>query len=528
VSRVTAGLLVCLTLIGGWLRFSSTSFGLPDKYRPDEEYMVSRALGFERDWNPHFAVYPAAHMYVQHAVLQGYASLVGYQRSFREVYASDHQSLAYLLARRTSAAFGTATIPATYLAGARAFGPTAGLAAATIVTFSTIHVRDSKYATTDAPTTFWLTIAIWLLLRVIHVGKVRDSLLAGLVAGFAVANKYPAGALLFGLGLAHFEARRREGRTLWRTFLDLRPYVAVYAAVVAFLCGTPYLVLDWEQTVKDFAYQRGFVANGVGNTLAGWGWSWLVFKVMPDSFGLALALLLAAGLVWAVVWPRFGTLSLAGFLLVAFIGMTGSRYSFYRYVLVPLPALVLLAGRLVGDVASGLGRRIGEHRARIVVAAALLVLLVPSMIRDWKLNRILARRDTRTIAREWIQEKLPAGGQIAASDPGTPYGKPQLPPHYKWVPIEDPAALRAKGIEYVVADTSPLSFYSPGPTPEQLRMLAQDATLELDLDPIDPTGPAPVFDLADAFYAPLQHASSMSRPGPRVRIWRLKPPPAGS
>ena len=133
--------------------------------------------------------------------------------------------------------------------------------------------------------------------------------------------------------------------------------------------------------------------------------------------------------------------------------MTGSRYSFYRYVMVPLPALVLLAGRLVGDVAAALGRRIRPARAELAVAAALLVLLVPSMIRDWKLNRILARRDTRTMAREWIEERLPGGGQIAASDHGTPYGKPQLPPSYKWVPIEDPAALRAKGIEYVLADT---------------------------------------------------------------------------
>jgi hypothetical protein len=244
---------------------------------------------------------------------------------------------------------------------------------------------------------------------------------------------------------------------------------------------------------------------------------------MPDSFGLALALLLAAGVAWAMLRPRLGTLSLAGFLLVAFIGMTSSRYSFYRYVLVPLPALVLLAGRLVGDVAGTLGRRIGFARAQLAVAALLVVLLVPSMIRDWKLNRIIARRDTRTVAREWILEQMPAGGQIAASDHRTPYGKPQLPAHYTWAPIEDLATLRAKGIEYVLADTSPLSFYSPGPAPEQLAELAQGARLAFDVDPIDADGPAPVFDMADAFYAPLQHASSMSRPGPRIRIWRLDP-----
>lgn len=515
------GALLLLTVVGGWLRFSSTSFGLPDKFRPDEEYMVSRALGFDRDWNPHFTVYPAAHMYVQHGVLRAYARMVGYKRDFREVYAADNQTLAFLVARRASAAFGTATIPAIFLAGAQAFGPPAALVAATIVTFSTIHVRESKYATTDAATMFWLTIAIWLLLRVVRIGAVRDSLLAGLVCGFAVANKYPAGAILFGLGLAHFEARWREGRSLRRTFFDLRPYVAVYAAVVAFLCATPYFVLDWDQTVKDFAYQKGFVQSGVGNVAAGWGWSWLTLKVMPDSFGLGVALLLAAGLIWSVVRPRLGTVSLVGFLLVACVGMTGSRYAFYRYVLIPLPALALLAGRLVSDVTAALARRFAPARARLAIAGALALLLVPSMIRDWKLNRILERRDTRALAREWIVQNVPPG-PIAASEHATPYGKPQLPPGYTWVPLEDLAALRAKGVLYVLADSSPLSFYSPGPSPEQLAQLAHDATLAFDVDPIEASAAPPVFDLADAFYVPLQHASSMSRPGPRIRIWNLR------
>jgi len=38
------------------------------------------------------------------------------------------------------------------------------------------------------------------------------------------------------------------------------------------------------------------------------------------------------------------------------------------------------------------------------------------MILDWKLNRILARRDTRSLAREWIVQNIPPG-PIAASEP---------------------------------------------------------------------------------------------------------------
>ena len=113
--------------MGGWLRFQAIGFGLPDKFRPDEEYVVSRALGFEQDWNPHFAIYPAAQMYVQHAVLWIYASLNGHRTNFRDAYAADNQALAYLIARRISAIFGTATVPAIYFAARAGFGGSAAL-----------------------------------------------------------------------------------------------------------------------------------------------------------------------------------------------------------------------------------------------------------------------------------------------------------------------------------------------------------------------------------------------------------------
>ena len=163
-------ILAALTVIAAWLRFTSTGFGLPDKFRPDEEYLLSRALGFENDWNPHFAIYPAAQMYVQHAALKYYAALIGERQNFRAAYATDGQALAYRVARGVSAAFGTATVPALYFAAAPVFGPGAALAASAIATFATLPVRESKYATTDAATMFWLTLAFAMILRIAKRG----------------------------------------------------------------------------------------------------------------------------------------------------------------------------------------------------------------------------------------------------------------------------------------------------------------------------------------------------------------------
>ena len=515
-------ILAALTLIAAWLRFTSTGFGLPDKFRPDEEYLLSRALGFENDWNPHFAIYPAAQMYVQHAALKYYAALIGERQNFRAAYATDGQALAYRVARGVSAAFGAATVPALYFAAAPVFGPGAALAASAIATFATLPVRESKYATTDAATMFWLTLGLAMILRMAKRGRTLDYLGAGFFSGLATATKYPAGAVVFAVAAAHLGACRRERRSLWQTIGDPGIYLAAGTAAVTFFCATPYVILDWAQTVNDFTYQRGFLLFGVGNTLADYGWSWLLRRAMPDGFGFALQIFFLAAMVWALLRPRPGTLSLLAFLAAAFVGMTRSHYVFYRYLMVPFPALALLGGLMVSDFKELAATRIGNRRAAALAIIGLSVLMSHSLVRDLELNRLLSQTDTRTMARQWIEAHVPPGGAIAATDQTTPYGKPQLYT-VRVLPFEPPEMLKHEGVEYVMSDSiAPLAFYSRGPLPWELAQLESQATLVFDANPLKPGAPTPVFDAADAFYGPIQNITSMTRPGPRIRIWKLK------
>ncbi|HAC81204.1 MAG TPA: hypothetical protein DCG06_12970, partial [Deltaproteobacteria bacterium] len=143
-------LLLLLTLSGGWLRYQNLDFGLPGLYRPDEEYLVSRAISFEEDLNPNFAVYPALQMYVQAAALQTRSWWNKDTRPLSEKFAAEGIHTAHLSGREVAAGFGTLTIPAIYWAASATYGPVAALASAASMTVATIHVRESKYATTDA------------------------------------------------------------------------------------------------------------------------------------------------------------------------------------------------------------------------------------------------------------------------------------------------------------------------------------------------------------------------------------------
>ena len=155
------------------------------------------------------------------------------------------------------------------------------------------------------------------------------------------------------------------------------------------------------------------------------------------------------------------------------------------------------------------------------------LLLTPSVIRDLQLNRLLNQSDTRTIARSWILSHIPPGTVTAptAYDPvWNSYGEPQLPPDYRFVLLQDFDSLPARGIHWVFSDSLPgLEAYSPGPTRTAQAALNTEGALLFDLNPVKDGLPAPVFDPNDAFYVPFQHISSMTRPGPRIRIWMLKP-----
>ncbi|MEO2167538.1 MAG: hypothetical protein ABGY42_05345, partial [bacterium] len=86
---------------------------------------------------------------------------------------------------------------------------------------------------------------------------------------------------------------------------------------------------------------------------------------------------------------------------------------------------------------------------------------------------------------------------------------------------------RRQGVRWVLADSDMLPFYSPGPSTGELLALAQNAELRFEVNPLKPDTPTPIFDQGDAFYVPLRHASSVKRPGPRIRIWELADPPVG-
>ena len=125
---------------------------------------------------------------------------------------------------------------------------------------------------------------------------------------------------------------------------------------------------------------------------------------------------------------------------------------------------------------------------------------------------------------------LPKGSTVAMLG-GDGYGKPKFSGLYHIISIDPPVtnggSLEAAG--WVVSDSAPqLSLWSKGLSVAAVAELNAKGKLEFDIDPVRPGTAAPVFDPNDAFYVPFHHITSMVRPGPRIRIWKLTTPPSQS
>jgi hypothetical protein len=225
----------------------------------------------------------------------------------------------------------------------------------------------------------------------------------------------------------------------------------------------------------------------------------------------------------ALFRSRSGTIGLACFTLLEFIAISTAHRVFYRYLLIPLPAIAILIGMALAAFTNQVSAVLGDLNASLLATTFMSLVLMPFLMRDIELDRLLMRTDTRILAERWIERNIPPWHTVAMTYINIPYGKPQLPEAFRTVPMKDVVVLRSAGVRWVISDSlEPLGYYSPGPSETELSQLNAQATLKLDINPLRPESAIPIFDQEDAFYAPLANVTSMERPGPRIRIWELK------
>jgi len=519
------------------LRLWGIDHGLPYVYNADENaHFVPRAIGmFGHTYNPGYFINPPAFTYLLHVV---FWLRYGGREDLGDAFAADPGDV-FVLARVTAALLGTAAVGLLYVAGARLFDRRIGFLAAALLAVAFLPVHYAHYALNDVPALAPLCLALVGVAGVVRGGRALDYAIAGAGLGLACATKYTAGIALLSLVAA---AWGRPGA--------LRGLgVAGGVAVAAFLVANPYALLDFDAFRNGLDEQSSASRDGGGKLgltqdrgvlyylgTATWGLGWIPALAALGG-GIALAVRdrrLAAVLVPPPV------------LFLLFMGVQ-DRF-FARWLLPVYPLLCLLAAYgallLVARLTAG-------RPARVVAAGAVaagLLLCAQGLVFSVHNDLVLARDDTRQLARDWMVANVAAGTKVVvepvfpdqwASDPGRPSRATRNGNRWiKWrtsrfrgrtVKLEDyerttrPRLLDSYvrgGFCWVVTGSTQFgrAFAEPEAVPAAIRYYRELRRVGRVVYRVKPTDEPPPFSFDFSFNAyPLDY----ERPGPEIAIYRL-------
>jgi len=403
--------LLLLAIASGMaLRVLGVGFCYPMLHcHPDEHYLVRPAMHMLRtgDLNPHLFVYPTLYIYILLGVFC-LTFLYGISAGlWNDVGGSMARPAPFHIAGRlATAALGTASIGAVYIAGKRLLDRQSAAVAALVLALMPLHVAASHFVTTDVCAAFFCVAALCSAAAVANEGSRRAYLFAGLLCGFAIAAKYNAFLVAVNVPLAHWINPRRErffDRNLWRGLAWIP---------LGFLIACPYALLDLPRFLDGVAneishYHHGHIGHqGELNRL------FYFLFLAGRGFGPVLTALGIFGLVTMFRRFRRSHLLLLAFPLLYMLFVGAYKVRFVRNLMPVLPYLALWIGfgavEALRQVREAWPRLARIRPWKLALVGLLLALAQPASTAVMETAR-LSGTDTRVQAREWIERHLPRG-----------------------------------------------------------------------------------------------------------------------
>jgi hypothetical protein len=390
--------------------------------------------------------------------------------------------------------------------------------------------------------TFFATTSLALMLRGFDAESGRSFMAAGLAGGLAASTKYTAIALFASLVVAHVLRLRRSRGDRSRTWLASGAFVAFFA--FGFIAATPYAALDSRKFVDDFQFNVTHLAEGHGVNL-GRGWLYHLTRSLPYGVSWPIFIAAIAGVVPFVRHHRDHALIVGAFALATYVSLGNGYTVFFRYVLPIVPIVCLFAAIAVRQAAGSVHlppsprlRRIAVALAeagqvdridrmdrvdRVAMALAAVVALWGAVNCIW-FDALLAKTDTRVLAREWLDGHTTGSDTLYAAETGYAMLDLRGLSVHSWQ--YDPASdsfVNAGGRmpDWLVVHQSPLSGYASAPAPLR-RLAAERYDLVQTIAATKGAARSAVYDRQDAFFMPVSGFSTVIRPGPTILIYKRR------
>jgi hypothetical protein len=534
-------LLGGILLLAFILRIWGIGFGLPYEYHVDEDQYVRQAATMgSTGLNPADWYNPPLFKYVllaEYGALFVVGKIFGWFASTADFGArmSLDPTWLYLLARGTSALLGAFTVLIVAWTGFKAYNRKVGLFSGAFMAVAFLPVREAHFAVNDAAAAFLVSLAILGAVGIMKSGSWRWYILSGVALGLGFATKYHTLAVAAPVILAHFYSPGTSFRKPTLPKLLAAFAIATASAILA----SPYFVLSLQEVIADMSKL---------STAGQIGYLWQIDPIGGYNFYLKT-------LVWGLGWPMAGLciitaivavirhrpidLVLLSYPWLMFLYLGRQEMFFGRFMLPLVAPLILVSVSLVYEAVT---ESTNKSRWQMAALAVVWLILAAKPLADSvRFDSLLIQTDTRTIAKQWIEQNIPDGTRVAMD---WLFHCPELSTlerpransnrnYVVWMPdfgegsgLADHSIdwYRQNGYQYLIACSSLYNLRLTDEVENQERQ-AFYASLDHELNAsytISPTsdGNEPPFTF-DEIYGPAVSLWQRERPGPVIKVYRL-------
>lgn len=380
-------------------------------------------------FNPHTFLEPSLAFYViffSYSLFYLVGRLTGgFQglSDFIYLYTVDKSSFT-LLARLLIACSGILTVALLYYFVKRLFGRKAALVSAALLSVNLTHIKVCQYVNLDLLMTMFLLAAFIFIVNVYRGPRIKDYLLAGIFSGLAFSTKYTAFLIVVPFFFAHLLSRDSCSLSFKRRLFSREVSLFALALSLAFLATSPYILLDFKCAI--FQIIKNIRIVHTLNPRVSWlvqtpdirpfYYAWVIVK----SLGWVALFFALFGVLWQIKNDKRMALSILSFPIVYALYKQSVTFKQVRYLVPVLIVILIYAG-----LGFSMVTRLSVFKKRHLKPLPYLLLgfvLIAAGINSIRHDIFLSKVDTRTMAKEWIENNIPSGKKIAleAFQPSVP------------------------------------------------------------------------------------------------------------